>query len=56
MSSEAYAAAYRSVPERFNPMLRELLAQALAMHPYLAVALTKKVDVDMHEEMLKWSP
>jgi hypothetical protein len=56
MSSEGYAAAYRSVPERFDPMLRELLAQALAMHPYLAVALNKKVDVDMHEEMLKWSP
>jgi hypothetical protein len=56
MSSEAYAAAFRSVPERFDPELRDILAQALAMHPYLAVALTKKVNVDMHEEMLKWSP
>jgi hypothetical protein len=36
--------------------LRELLAQALAMHPYLAVAFTKKIDADIHQEMLKWSP
>lgn len=58
VSSEAYAAAYAAVPSRLDPELRELLAQALAAHPYLAVAFSRasRADYDVDEQLLRWQP
>lgn len=58
VSNEGYALAYRVVPERLDPGLRELLARALAAHPYLAVAFSRAsgADYDVDEQLLRWQP